>query len=303
MAFAPEYRSQVELLIRCLPALNESPCFVLKGGTAINLFYQDLPRLSVDIDLTYLPIQDRDTSLAGIASGLVTITEALSRSIPGIEITPMGKEGAPKLMARLNDVGIKIEPSPIMRGAIDVPAEKTLTSRAVEEFGITATTRCLSTQDLYGGKMCAALDRQHPRDIFDMAQYLNTQSLDDIRAGFIAYLCCHHRPMSDLLAPNTQPLDQLYATQFEGMSDPAVSLETLKDTQQILFDWVRNGLFDEDRAFLVSVKQGEPDYSLAPHPRLQDLPAFQWKLLNIQNMNTRKHKLALDKLKSVLDRN
>lgn len=55
MAFSDIYRRQVELLIRTLPAVAEEECFALKGGAAINLFIRNLPRLSVDIDLTYLP--------------------------------------------------------------------------------------------------------------------------------------------------------------------------------------------------------------------------------------------------------
>jgi hypothetical protein len=46
-------------LIRVLPSIAEEACFALKGGTAINLFVRDMPRLSVDIDLTYLPVQPR----------------------------------------------------------------------------------------------------------------------------------------------------------------------------------------------------------------------------------------------------
>ena len=57
MAFREVYRRQVQLLIRVLPSIAEEACFALKGGTAINLFVRDMPRLSVDIDLTYLPVR------------------------------------------------------------------------------------------------------------------------------------------------------------------------------------------------------------------------------------------------------
>ena len=65
-----QYMRQVELLVRTLPFIARQDVFALKGGTAINLFYRDMPRLSVDIDLTYLPIEDRDATLAGIDEAL-----------------------------------------------------------------------------------------------------------------------------------------------------------------------------------------------------------------------------------------
>ena len=61
---------QAELLLRVLPFVNEEKIFALKGGTAINFFFRDLPRLSIDIDLTYLPINDRETALTDIEKAL-----------------------------------------------------------------------------------------------------------------------------------------------------------------------------------------------------------------------------------------
>ena len=58
MPFNKKYSDQVALLMSVIPAVAEESCFALKGGTAINLFIRDLPRLSVDIDLTYLPVAD-----------------------------------------------------------------------------------------------------------------------------------------------------------------------------------------------------------------------------------------------------
>ena len=86
MAPRDAYRAQVELLIRCLPAVASAPDFAIKGGTAINLFLRDMPRLSVDIDLTYLPISDRDTALTDIRTSLAAIAEALRRTVPGVHV-------------------------------------------------------------------------------------------------------------------------------------------------------------------------------------------------------------------------
>ena len=61
------YKKQVHLLLSVLPMVAKENCFALHGGTAINLFLNNMPRLSVDIDLTYLPVENRDTSMDNIA--------------------------------------------------------------------------------------------------------------------------------------------------------------------------------------------------------------------------------------------
>ncbi len=76
------YEDQVRLLVAALPFVAQEACFALKGGTAINLFYRDLPRLSVDIDLTYLPVKDRAESLADINAALGRIADAIEANIP-----------------------------------------------------------------------------------------------------------------------------------------------------------------------------------------------------------------------------
>src|ERR1700692_1381768 len=87
MAFADIYREQVALLIRVLPLVTEEACFALKGGTAINLFVRDMPRLSVDIDLTYLPVAPRAQSLADIDAAMKRIARRIKAAIPGAQIT------------------------------------------------------------------------------------------------------------------------------------------------------------------------------------------------------------------------
>ena len=74
-----------------------------------------------------------------------------------------------KLTVRAQDgAEIKIEPSTVLRGTLHPAEDRTLTPKAVEVFGRSATMRIVSMPDLFGGKLCAALDRQHPRDLFDV---------------------------------------------------------------------------------------------------------------------------------------
>jgi len=83
MTARDSYRAQVELLIRCLPAVGSAPDFALKGGTAINQVLRDMPRLSVDIDLTYLPVSDRDTALDDIRTRVAAIGKERKTAAPG----------------------------------------------------------------------------------------------------------------------------------------------------------------------------------------------------------------------------
>ena len=76
------YFKQAELLLRVLPFIDREAVFSLKGGTAINFFVRDLPRISVDIDLAYLPIRERDVSLGDISNALVRISQGIGSKIP-----------------------------------------------------------------------------------------------------------------------------------------------------------------------------------------------------------------------------
>ena len=77
MAYSDLYRKQVALMVKALPHVAKEDCFALKGGTAINLFIRNLPRLSVDIDLTYLPVAGRSHSLSEIDTALKRIGQSI----------------------------------------------------------------------------------------------------------------------------------------------------------------------------------------------------------------------------------
>jgi hypothetical protein len=69
--------------------LNEFACFALKGGTAINLFVQDMPRLSVDIDLTYLPVESRDIFLLNIEAELLKMKQLIENKGLVVKVVQM----------------------------------------------------------------------------------------------------------------------------------------------------------------------------------------------------------------------
>lgn len=296
------YRKQAALLIRCLPEVTRQRCFALKGGTAINLFVRDMPRLSVDIDLAYLPVQPRAASLADIEQALQAIADDIRRVIARARVTTTAFDGrTAKLLVMAGGVQIKIEPNPMLRGTLFGVEERELCRRAETEFEASAVVRTLSFAELYGGKLCAALDRQHPRDLFDVKLLLDNEGItDDIRKAFVVCLASHARPMNELLAPSRIDIAALFDKQFAGMAVDEVSLGELLVTRDALIRKINDSLMEAERRFLLSVNRGEPDWSLIDAPGIDTLPAIQWKLQNILRMPTRKHREAVDKLRAVL---
>ena len=177
MAFSEIYRRQVALLIRTLPLVDEEEVFALKGGTAINLFVRNMPRLSVDIDLTYLPIQDRKESLAAIDAALKRIAAHVTKAIPGAHVhTSQHEDATTKLIVRSDNVQTIIEVTPVLRGCVYEPKSRSVAAAVEEAFGF-AEIKVVSFADLYAGKMVAAFDRQHPRDLFDVRELLSNDGI------------------------------------------------------------------------------------------------------------------------------
>lgn len=301
MAARDSYRAQVELLIRCLPAVASAPDFALKGGTAINLFLRNMPRLSVDIDLTYLPVSDRETALDDIRAQLAAIAERLKRTVPGANVQLLEGD-LPKLLVDKSGGRIKMEPSVVIRGSLVPPVLSELCSAAQEGYELFVEIQRLDSADLFAGKLCAALDRQHPRDLFDVMQLQAAGPIpDSIRQAFVAYLAGHRRPIAELLQPNRKPIEDLFASHFAGMTEEPVELAELEVARMRLFEWAASALTDNERRFLLSIKQGEPDWSLLSFEGLDQWPAIQWKLHNIRQMSARRHKQALARLRAILD--
>lgn len=280
------YVAQVALLVRILPLIAKEENFALKGGTAINLFYRDLPRLSVDIDLTYLPVKDRTESLAEINAAMDRLVASIEEGIAGAKARRIegGGGGATRLAARLGAAEIKIETSPVTRGVIHPPKLMTVSDAVQDEFGF-AETQVVSFEDLYGGKLHAALDRQHPRDLYDVKLLYENEGLtDELFRAFLIYVASSPRPAHELLNPNLADLEQPYAQEFLGMTKDPVSLDELIVVWVRLVDDIRSRLDGSAQAFLLSLQDAEPDFDVIGLPRAADLPAVKWKLLNLQKL-------------------
>ena len=291
---------QADLVVQLIPVVNAETCFALKGGTAINFFVRNFPRLSVDIDLVYVPVEDRATTLRGINAALQRMADKIRRSMPTAQVTERklaGQNIVVKLTVRVPNVGeVKIEPNTVLRGVVHPTTELTLVSRAVEVFGRSAAIRTLSLAELYGGKLCAALDRQHPRDLFDVHGLFQAEGItDEIRRAFVIFLASHDRPMSELLNPNRQSMQQVFADQFEGMTLDPVPLAALEIARERLIEKINRDLTNAEREFLLSMKQLAPRWDLLGIPGLERLPGLQWKLYNLRKMDPAK-RLAAEQL-------
>lgn len=285
MALADSFRRQVELLLRLVPGVAEEGCFALKGGTAINLFVRDMPRLSVDIDLTYLPIEDRAASLRGIEEALERVAERSQRAVQDsrIERFRTREEGkTTALQVRTPRAQVRIEVTPVLRGCVFAPALRTTGESVTSQFGF-AEMPVVSFADLYAGKIVAALDRQHPRDLFDVRGLLAAEGItDELRRAFLVYLVSHDRRMSEILAPRFKDLTREFERGFAGMTTEPVSLDGLVAARGALLTQVVGQMPLAHRQFLVSLEaRGEADWVGLGLAEAERLPAVQWRLHNL----------------------
>ena len=299
------YYKQAELMLKAIPHVAAERNFALKGGTAINLFVRAMPRLSVDIDLTYLPVDEaRETALRNMSAALDRIADGIKKSIPATRVQEThakNPDRVTRLTVAMGATRIKIEPNEVIRGAVFPAEDRDLTRRAEDLFELSVTAQTLSLADLYAGKLCAALDRQHPRDLFDVKLLLDHEGLtDEIRKAFVVYLASHDRPMHELLDPKPKNVRRIFENEFAGMTVDPVSYEELIAARNTLIETLRKELTHGEREFLVSLKAGQPKWSSIGIEGIENLPAVQWKLMNIEKIGAKKQKELLEKLRRVL---
>jgi len=298
------YRKQVQLLVRVLPLVDTEKCFALKGGTAINLFYRALPRLSVDIDLLYIPMDEREAALINIRAALSRISKLITQTIPGSKVQEAHEQSeALRLIVSQGEVRIKVELSPVIRGTVFPEERKEVSEEVEREFGY-VEMQVASLPDLYAGKLCAALDRQHPRDLFDVKFLLENEGLtDNLRKTFIIFLISHQRPMSELLVPNRKDISEIYVTEFKQMAEVDIPLEQLEEARENLIRQINENMTENEKKFLLSFKNKNPNWNLLEMDNVEviaNLPSVRWKMINLQQMHPQKHKEAVEKLQSIL---
>jgi len=288
--------------MQVIPFVAEQECFALKGGTAINLFVRNFPRLSVDIDLVYLPMKARNEALEDIRTALDVISSTIKDALPNTKITEAYKDksDALRLIVGRGGVQIKIELSPVLRGTVFKPEIMSVCDEVEDEFGFTEIS-VVALPDLYAGKICAALDRQHPRDLFDVKELLENEGFtDDLRKALLVYIISHNRPIAELLRPKLKDIRSIYEGEFANMAEKDVPLEELEEVRERLIQLIHEGLTEQERKFLLSFKSREPDWALLGLKGVSDLPAIKWKQINLSKMSEDKHAQAYKKLTDVI---
>lgn len=294
------YAQKVELLLRLIPIVMDEGVFAIHGGTAINLFLRNLPRYSVDVDLTYIHLADRQKSLDDINSHLKSISDKAKRAFKGMNIVP--NFNTCKLLCEYHGKQVKIEVNQTKRGivggnVITLP----LCESAQNEFSLYCEANIVPLTQLYGGKIAAALSRQHPRDLFDV-RYME-YPIESCREGLIFCLLGSDRPLHESFAPNLIDQREAMQNQFVGMTNVPFSYKEFEETRTKLILDVRSLLTDEDKRFLVSFEMAQPKWSGCEFEYFKDYPSVQWKILNLQKLakkNPKKLNEEAEKLQRIL---
>ena len=294
------YRQQVELLLKIIPTLSGIESFAIHGGTAINLYVLDLPRYSVDIDVTYTSIKPREESFAEIHKNLSIIKEKVKSIITNVVVT----EKPNKIYCTQKGIMVKVEVSGTKRGLVEPTLIKPLCNAAQNEFETANKAKIVSLSQLYGGKITAALDRQHPRDLFDVKLMFDfVTDFEQVKKGFLYCLLGSDRPIVESLAPNRIDQQETMIKQFSGMTDIPFLYSDYEKTREKLIDFINSNLTQQDKEFLIAFETGVNLLQFTEYQEYLRFPSVQWKLQNISKLkeiNPNKLKDSIKKLEKIL---
>jgi predicted nucleotidyltransferase component of viral defense system len=278
------YIDAVKLMLHIAPDVFQGTPFALKGGTAINLFVREMPRLSVDLDLVYVHRdKPRQTALEEISTSLQSIAQRLEKA--GLSTRKVGNTemGDTKLLIDQGTTMVKIEVNTVLRGTVHAVTTRSLVRTASEQFMAELSVPVLSDAELYGGKLVAALDRQHPRDLFDIHLLFENEGItEDMVECFVIYLCGHDRPPYEVLDSRDKDIEVIFQDQFEGMANDPVGMDELIAARIRLKKELKERLTANQRKFILSLLRVEPDWSLLKCAHASELPGIQWKLINLR---------------------
>lgn len=237
------YLDTARMLVQVAPLVFRDNPFALKGGTAINLFVRDMPRLSVDLDLVFTDHRpERDAALTRINDALVAAADRLKAHRFTVRKQATTDAGDTKLHVRRGSIEVKVEVNFVLRGTVHPVRMASLTARAREALQA------------------------------------------DLEIPVVADEACHNRPIHELLTPALRDISQEYERTFAGMTSQPVALSDLLATREEMVVDLHAGLDSDDREFLLSVARAEPDWGRTPYAHAKELPAVQWKLLNLRKL-------------------
>jgi hypothetical protein len=298
------YTDRLRLLVEIRPVLAQEPRFALKGGTAINLFEHDLPRLSVDIDLAWLPVHDHGEDAKLIAEALGQLADVLRARPLQLQVQTSAGEGGPvtRLVASRGRARVQIETTPVMRGTVHPVRRMVVRPRVQEAFGF-AEVQVLNFADLYAGKLAAALSRRiRVTSLMSACCWLTS-----VRAGlwraFLMYLTCSPKPAWEMLAPRL-PLnfETTFEAHFNGMTSEPTGVAELLESRERLVARVPQWLDAPSRALLQSVEDEKPDFNLIGLAHAAELPGVRRKLHNLAQRKAAKRAADRRKLDETLVR-
>ncbi|MDB5834181.1 MAG: hypothetical protein JWR14_4011 [Caballeronia sp.] len=255
------YADTVRLLLTVAPAVLANDIFAMKGGTAINLFVQDMPRLSVDIDVVYLPWQvPRDDALRAINQELATISARVETLGVQTRLVRSRDLGDTKLIVENETSQVKVEVNVVFRGTVLPVERRSLSARTGDRFGVEFEVPILAPDELYAGKLAAALDRQHPRDLFDVWQLYESGGITEgMVECFVVYLAGHNRPIHEVLFGNNKDIAAEYDRAFMRMTEVGCTLATLLDARAQLRRELPARLSEAHKQFLGGLARAQPD--------------------------------------------
>ena len=280
------YLDTARLLTQVAPLAFVEDRLALKGGTAINLFIRDMPRLSVDLDLVFTEhAVARDDALARINAAVGEAAKRLRAQGLEVHVPAAGGDGETRLLVRRADTQVKVEINTVIRGTVHPARQAALTKLARETLLAEIEIPVLALEDVYGGKLVAALDRQHPRDLFDVMQLFAHEGITPaIRRAFVVYLASHNRPVHEVLFPELRDMRADYEQNFVGMTTEPVELAALIEARDRMIKELQAGLDADERRFLLSLVRAEPDWKALGIAHVGDLPAIRWKLQNLTRL-------------------
>jgi len=281
------YVDTVRLMLGIAPHVFQGALFAMKGGTALNIFLHDMPRLSVDIDLVFVNVRtSRNDALSAIQEELRSLSQRLEPlGYKSVLLKTKDKDEVKIMVSRDNKISVKIEVNYNFRGTLLPVTPMPIAGKARQLFATDVTVPALAKEELYGGKIVAALDRQHPRDFFDVREMLLRRHLDDrVIDCFVCYLSGHNHTVHDVLFSKDKIMAVTFEQQFEGMTSEPVSLAELEEARRSLRQLLLDGLKDHHKRFLLGLVRLEPDWSLMPFAHLQELPALKWKMQNLAKL-------------------
>jgi predicted nucleotidyltransferase component of viral defense system len=294
------YIATARLLTEIAPVVFESGAFALKGGTAINLFLRDMPRLSVDLDLVFTDHRlPRADALAAINLALRTARDRLVRQRFQVQTTSATEMGETKLLVQRDALSLKVEVNTVIRGSVRPVQMAALAAVASDTLMADLELPLLSAEDIYGGKLVAALDRQHPRDLFDVMElFAHGGITPTIRRAFVVYLASHNRTIHEVLFASPKDIRLSFEGSFVGMTAQPVSLDALTTTRQRLFQELPAALDAAEREFLRTLVRARPDWTLLDIPHVHELPAIRWRLHNLEQLE----RSSPDRFRALADR-